>query len=783
VAIAPLPIDPFVPAILERVRGARALVITAAPGAGKTTRVPPALAVDGPVIVLQPRRVAARSLATRVAAEQGWTIGAEVGWHVRFERRFGPATTVLFATEGILTARLQQDPLLADFQSIVLDEFHERSVHADLGIALAKQAWLARSDLRLVVMSATLDAGAVSAYLDCCPVLDVPETPHPIDVRYAPGTPVTDALMRCLHETSGQVLCFLPGAPEIAKGSREAARALAGARMSPVEVVELHGSLDAAAQNAAMAPSPRRRVILATNIAETSLTVPGVAAVVDTGLHKVARYDPDRAVDSLETERISRDAADQRAGRAGRLGPGLAVRLWHQADRLRPHREPEIERVDLAGAVLDVLAWGGDPRTFDWFEAPSADRLDAAFGLLERLGATSGGRLTADGRRMQRLPLNPRLSAILLAAAGAREAALACAVLSERHYQPAPAGERPSTTSDLLSAVERERELPEHVRRTARVLQTLVDAPEGQSRGPMEESLFRRAVLAGYPDRVGRRRAARSPRVLLSSGHGAVLGPESGVRDGEFLVTVDVVAGRAGEGSEARIRMASAVEGAWLKPTHTRVDHVLDADAGVVRAVSRDCSDALTLAERPAPADPREVARLLVDAYLSTPPSDADEQLLRRARFAGLDLDARTLAGRGAQGIRTLRELDLERGLTGAERQQLDRMAPLTIVVPSGRHARLHYQADGSVAAAVKLQELFGLADTPRVGPRGDAVLLSLLAPDGRPVQMTRDLRSFWVRTYPEVRRELRGRYPKHPWPDDPWSAPPTARTTRRGVK
>jgi ATP-dependent helicase HrpB len=783
VAIAPLPIDPFIPEILESVRGARAVVITAAPGAGKTTRVPPALAIDGPVIVLQPRRVAARSLAARVAGEQGWAIGGEVGWHVRFERRFGAATAVLFATEGILTARLQQDPRLADFRTIVLDEFHERSVHADLGIALAKQAWLARSDLRLVVMSATLDAATVSAYLGRCPVVEVPGTLHPIDVRYAPGTSVTDALMTCLRETSGQVLCFLPGAGEIARASQDATRTLQGARLPPVEIVELHGSLDAAAQDAAMAPSPRRRVILATNIAETSLTVPGVAAVVDAGLHKVARYDPDRAVDSLETERISRDAAEQRAGRSGRLGPGLALRLWHQADRLRPHREPEIHRVDLAGTVLDVLAWGGDPRTFDWFEAPAADRLDAASALLERLGATSGGRLTDDGRRMQRLPLNPRLSAILLAAAGAREAALACAVLSERHYQPARPGQRPTTTSDLLSAVERERELPEHVRRTARVLQTLVDAPDGHSRGPMEESLFRRAVFAGYPDRVGRRRATGSPRVLLSSGHGAVVGPESGVRDGEFLVTVDVVAGRAGEGSEARIRMASAVERAWLKPTHTLVEHVLDADAGVVRAVSRDCYDALTLAERPAAADPREIARLLVGAYLSKPPADADEQLLRRARFAGLDIDARTLAERAAQGIRSLRELDPARGLTGNERKQLDLLAPLTIAVPSGRDARLEYQADGSVTAAVKLQELFGLADTPRVGPRRDTVLLSLLAPNGRPVQVTRDLRSFWERTYPDVRKELRGRYPKHPWPEDPWSAPPTARTTRRGVK
>jgi ATP-dependent helicase HrpB len=295
--------------------------------------------------------------------------------------------------------------------------------------------------------------------------------------------------------------------------------------------------------------------------------------------------------------------------------------------------------------------------------------------------------------------------------------------------------------------------------------------------------MFRRALLAGYPDRVGRRREAGSARVLLASGHGAVVGPESGVRNGEFLVALDVMAGRPGEGAEARIRMASTVERSWLTPTHTRVEHAFDQDAGVVRAVSRDYYDALVLVERQAPAEPDEVARLLAEAYVAKPLSDVDDQLLRRARFAELDIDVRVLAERAARGVRTLRDLDIERGLTEDERRRLDRAAPLTIGVPSGREARLEYQADGSVSAAVKLQELFGLADTPRVGPRRDPVLLALLAPNGRPVQMTRDLRSFWERTYPEVRKELRGRYPKHPWPEDPWTARPTARTTRRGVK
>jgi ATP-dependent RNA helicase HrpB len=781
-----LPIDPFIHEIRERVRESRAAIITAAPGAGKTTRVPPALADDGPVIVLQPRRIAARSLARRIADEQGWTIGEEVGWHVRFERRFTTRTRVLLATEGILTARLQQDPLLTDFRSVILDEFHERSVHADLGIAFAKQAWLARQELRLVIMSATLDAARVSTYLDGCPVIDVPGTLHPLEVRYAPGLTMGEAIDSCLRESSGQVLCFLPGAPEIARAHRELTAswsAAAGRRDDAPEIVELHGSLDAPGQDAAIAGAPHRRVILATNIAETSLTVPGVSSVVDTGLHKVARYDPDRGIDSLETERISRDAAEQRAGRAGRLGPGFVVRLWHHAARLRSHREPEISRVDLTGTILEILSWGGDPRTFDWFDRPPAEAIDAAFGLLERIGATETGRLTDHGRRMQRLPISPRLSAILIAAGGNEKAALACALLSERHYQPDQSVGQSATTSDLLDWVER-RDLPSHVIRVAETLKSLAVERGEPSRGKTDDQAgFRRALLAGYPDRVARRRAPGSPRVLLESGHGAVIGPESNVRSGEFLIALDVTAGRRGEGSEARIRMASLVEREWLPITETRLEHAFDPEAGVVRAVSRGYYGAIVLTERPLPPDPAEAERLLVDTYLARGLSADDWQLVRRLRFAGMDADPRTLAERAARRSHRLRDLDLQTAVDGDERRRLERLAPAAVNIPSGRSARLEYLDDGSVIASVKVQELFGLADTPRIGPRREPVILSLLAPNGRPVQTTRDLRSFWERTYPEVRKELRGRYPRHPWPENPWTAAPTSRTTRRGVK
>jgi ATP-dependent RNA helicase HrpB len=800
VAPAPLPIDPFIPEIVARVRECRALVVTAAPGAGKTTRVSPALAAGGAVIVLQPRRVAARSVARRIADEQGWTLGREVGWHVRFERRFGPDTRLVLATEGILTARLQHDPLLSGFHTIVLDEFHERSIHADLGIALAKQAWLARDDLRIVVMSATMDAAPVAEYLGGCPVLDVPGRTHPLDISYHPDTPFGAAVVRVVKSTPGQVLCFLAGAGEIRRAAAEVAGIAGSIDPVAIEIVPLHGSLEPAEQDRALAHVPNRRVILATNIAETSLTVPGVTAVVDTGVQKVARYDPARAIDSLEPERISRDSADQRAGRAARLGPGIAWRLWHQAATLRPHREADIHRIDLSGPLLDVLAWGGDPRTLDWFDRPAADALAAGMELLQRLGALDADGLTPLGRRMYRLPIHPRLARILIAAGSTRSAALGCALLSERHFL-APRAE--TTDSDLLSGIERERDLPPHVLRVAEDLIRVDSADSadsvvsgfsrtdsglsrtdsGFSRTHSTDASFRHALLQGYPDRVAKRREPGSPRVLLASGHGATIAEESGVRGGEYLVALDIQAGRRGESStpgEARIRIASLVDPEWLSPTATRVEHELDPSSGTVRAYARDYYGSIVLSERNTAPDTEEAARLLASAFIARGLTATDEQLLRRVRFAGLEPDVAGLVADAARLSRSLGDIDLERALTWNTRNELDRAAPKTLTVPSGRSHPLDYQADGSVSATVKLQELFGLGDTPRIGARAEPVLLVLTAPNGRPVQMTRDLRSFWERTYPEVRRELRGRYPRHPWPEDPWTAVPTARTTRR---
>ena len=369
--LEPLPIDAHLREIVDAIRARRAAVVTAAPGAGKTTRIPPALTPDGPVLLLQPRRVAARAIARRIADEQGWTIGREVGWHVRFDRRCDDNTPLVVATEGILTARLQQDPLLSSIRTVVIDEFHERSIHADLGLALARQAWIARGDLRIVVMSATIDARRVAEFLGGCPVIDVPGRVHPIDVRYAPGVEPDRRSPAQYRAAEARCCAFCPAQARFAR----TAERLAGRLNGDVAVWPLHGGLDADAQDAALAPSGRPRVILATNLAETTLTVPDVTVVVDSGLHKVARYDPDRAIDSLDTERIARDSADQRAGRAGRTAPGTVIRLWDARDRLRAEREPELARIDLAATTLDVIAWGGDPRTLEWFEAPPADAI------------------------------------------------------------------------------------------------------------------------------------------------------------------------------------------------------------------------------------------------------------------------------------------------------------------------------------------------------------------------------------------------------------------------
>ena len=767
----PLPIDEHVADLVRTLRERRAAVLVAPPGAGKTTRVPPALTVDGPVFLLQPRRVAARSIARRIAREQAWRVGDEVGWQVRFEREFSDETRLLVATEGILTARLQSDPLLSGFRTVVLDEFHERSVHADLALAFLREAQEARDDLRVLVMSATLEAAGVSEYLGGAPVLEVGGAPHPVDIEYAPGLAPADGVRRALERASGHVLCFLAGAGEI--------RATASDLGSPgpgVSVLPLHGGLGAPEQDAALAPVPGRKVILATNIAETSLTVEGVTAVVDSGWHKVLRCDATRGIDRLEKERIPLDSAVQRAGRAGRTGPGLALRLWDPRDRLRPHREPEIHRVDLAGPVLDILAWGGELDRFRWFEAPPEEGVEAALELLRALGALQGGRVTALGRALRRLPLHPRLGRVLLAGGGSRRVAEACAVLSEGRF--ARGGPPAATDSDVLSAVDLLGQAPPGLQRAARQLEGLARRLDSGEPPALDDSAIRRALLAGFPDRVARRRETGSPRVVLCSGTGALLARESGVRDGELLLALDVTVGT--EGGEALVRVASRIEGEWVTPTRRDVAHRFDEASGAVKAFERSWYQGLVLAEQPVTPDPAAAGPLLAAAVRERGLGPELAALERRAKFAGVPLDVAAVVERACTECTRLADVDLVGAVPHATRAALDRGAPTHLALPSGRRTTLDYRDGQRVFAAVKLQELFGLAETPLIGPGRVPVVFELLAPSGRPVQTTSDLRSFWARGYPEVRKALRGRYPRHPWPEDPWTAEPTHRTRRR---
>src|SRR3954447_19110160 len=716
----PLPIDAHVAEIAAHVRAHRSAVIVAPPGSGKTTRIPPALASIGRTILLQPRRVAARALARRIAVERGWTIGNEIGWQIRFERKFSDRTRLLVATEGILTARLQSDPLLSDFDVVILDEFHERSIHADVALALAKQAMDSRDDLAVVVMSATIAADEVSRFLGGARVFDVGSRRFPIDVRYKPGVSMSAAIREQLRDAEGDILCFLPGMREIERMRAELANVDA-------LVLPLHGSLDVDAQERALAPANQRKVILATNIAETSLTVEGVTDVIDSGVHKVLRFDPETAVDHLVVERIAADSAEQRSGRAGRMRPGRAVRLWDSRDILRPHREPDVRRVDLAPPLLDIVAWGGDPRTFAWFERPPEDRIDAGLALLDALHASDAQ------EQLRALPLHPRLARIVIDAHGADDAIAIAVQLS---------GGAPTEVHELSSIARR-------------VL-------GGDYRRYVDDVTLRRALLAGYPDRVAQRREAKSPRLLLSSGTGATLAREIDDGNGEFLVILDITGDL--------VRNARVIEREWLSPTRREVVHEWDGNR--VRAIERNWYGAILLHEQNVTPKPDEAERILAEHV------KPDPLLARRVAFAEIDVDWTAVIASAVAGERSLDDVHIE--LPFNIRRRLDELAPMTIPLPSGRSAKLDYRDDGSIVASAKLQELFGLADSPRIGPHRTPVTFALLSPCGRPVQITQDLRGFWNGAYQQVRKELRGRYAKHPWPEDPWTAPATHRAKRR---
>jgi ATP-dependent helicase HrpB len=852
-ALPTLPILEALPALRAALAAAPAAVLEAPPGAGKSTVVPLAL-LDEPwvrgrkILMLEPRRLAARAVAQRMAETLGETVGMTVGHRMRLDTRVGPHTRIEVVTEGVLTRMLQSDPALEGVAVVLFDEFHERSLQADTGLALCLDARATLgTDLRIVVMSATLDGAAVSALLTratgaTVPVVTAAGRMYPVAVRYVgramPVLPGGDesperllalAVQRALRECEGDVLAFLPGAGEI----RRALAMLEGMPevKGPVVLLPLYGELPPAEQARALAPDPggRRRVVLATNIAETSLTLPGVRAVVDSGLVRRAAFDPVTGMSRLETRRISRAAADQRAGRAGRVAEGACYRLWSEGAQrsLAAQTPPEIVEADLAPLALDLAEWGADEAAaLPWLDVPPAPMLDSARDLLRRLGALDDARrITAHGRALARLPTHPRLAHLLLEAQRRGESRLGAqlaAVLGERDLLRGRPGE--ARDADVLARLDlvlgRGRGAGDldpgavaRVRRNAELFERrLVDRrpAEGPTVDP-RPSLGAAGLLAcAYPDRIGRRRTGDAPRFLLANGRGAAFAHVDRLGRSEFIVALDL----DDRDREARVLLAAALDRATLEAAadgrlrrEVEVAWSSQDEAVVAREVER--IDGLVIAEKPLPRVPPEAAlaamqeglrQLGVDALPWTDEARAfcaRVELARRSALPGTgdwpDFSAAALAADHdwlepwLEGITRrshlarLPVMDALRLRLGAERcRRLDDWLPSHLTVPTGSRIRIDYLDDLAPCASMRMQEVFGMATTPRLADGRLPVTFKLLSPAQRPLQVTADLASFWRNAYVEVRKDMRGRYPRHYWPEDPLQAEPVRGIRRR---
>ncbi|MEZ5403438.1 MAG: ATP-dependent helicase HrpB [Bryobacteraceae bacterium] len=758
-----LPIDAVIGNVQTALRNGPCVVVEAPPGAGKTTRVPPALLEFGGVVVLEPRRLAARLAARRVAAEMGERVGATVGYQVRFEDVSTPSTRLRFLTEGVLTRRMISDPALRGVGVVVLDEFHERHLDGDLALALLRRLQSKRG-LKLAVMSATLDGAAVARYLGDCPVVRSEGRLHPIDIRYRPHSPapleeqIREALDSLASEgLSGDVLIFLPGAAEIRRAIR-ACEPLG--HKHGIDLAALHGDLSPEEQDRAVSTGPRRKAIFSTNVAESSVTIEGVTAVIDSGLARLARDNPFSGIAALEVARISKSSCEQRAGRAGRVAPGKVIRLYPLEDFVRrPAADtPEIARRELSGLLLDLLSMGHPVDGLPWFEAPPAASVDVARQLLDRLGAP------ARHRDLARFPAHPRIATLLLD--GGRDAVPLAAALS--------GGDRLETIDALAIA---DRDLSPGARRLADQFRRLA---------PRDAALdVPHAVLRAFPDRVARRRDGNE--ILLCGGGSATLQRDLHAKQ-RFLVALDVEERR--ERGLPQVRLAMPIEPDWLLDLFPhRVAESEGAEwnrtAERVESVSQLRYERLVIEEwRSGAVDPEAAAALLahkaveagIERFVDV---EALEAFLARRHFAaqhaGIPEPSVEEALRGACiGLRSFAELKqtdlidaMEVALTHEERRVLDEVAPDRIRLPSGRNARIHYARDKGPWVASRLQDFFGLRETPAVARGAVPLVVHLLAPNQRPVQTTTDLAGFWQRLYPTVRRELMRRYPKHAWPEN----------------
>lgn len=839
-----LPIDAVLPDLRAALATRHEAVLEAPPGAGKTTRVPLAL-LDEPwlagqtILMLEPRRLAARAAAERLASELGEAVGETVGYRIRLDSKVGPRTRIEVVTEGILARRLQDDPGLEGVGLVIFDEFHERSLDADLALALTLSGRELLRDgppLRVLPMSATLDGERLAALLGGAPRIRSEGRMFPVDIHWGraaqPGEAleprVTQSVLQALAEQSGSLLVFLPGQAEIRRVQAALQDSLAG--RAGILLCPLHGELDLAAQRAAIEPAPagQRKVVLATNIAETSLTIDGVRVVVDAGLERVPRFDPASGMTRLDTQRISRASATQRAGRAGRLQPGVCYRLWSQTqhEQLAAHGSAEILQADLAGLALQLARWGVDEvNELVWLDPPPAAALTQARELLQRLGALQprgkGWALTAHGQAMATLPAHPRLAHLLLRGQSLGLGALAAdlaALLSERDILRGAGADLHSRLALLSGEARGPRAAQggvQRARQLARQFRGLLPKRIGQAVSDPEDPRWLGCLLAfAYPDRIARQRRAGSADYRLANGRAAQFGEADALMKHEWLVIADL-GSRQGQ-REERIYLAADLDPMLFDgPLAEQVSasEVLDWDEreGVLRAerqrrvgelvLSSEALGGLDEAARsrallgllrrkglellPWTPELRQwQARVLLLRHLDLASQDASEwpDVSDAALLATLEDWLLPYLGRVSR-LSHFAALDLAAILAGLLPwplpQRLDELAPKALEVPSGSKIRLDYSEQPPVLA-VRLQELFGLAATPRIAGGRLGVKLHLLSPAQRPVQVTQDLASFWANTYAEVKKDLKGRYPKHYWPDDPLIAEPTARARPR---
>ncbi|WP_259780617.1 ATP-dependent helicase HrpB [Aestuariispira ectoiniformans] len=835
-----LPIDEILPDLCTTLAAAPNAVLQAPPGAGKTTKVPLALLdqdwLQGrKIVMLEPRRLATRAAAHRMAQLLGEKTGETVGYRMQLDSKVGPNTKIEVVTEGILTRRLQRDPELADVACVIFDEFHERSLQADLGLALTLdcQAGL-RDDLRILVMSATLDADPVAKLLDDAPLLTSEGRAFPVETRYLPQpdrTRIDDSMVQAvrqaLNEESGSILAFLPGEGEI---RRVADRLESGNLPGNVTVAPLYGALPQTEQDKAIAPTPegQRKVVLATSIAETSLTIDGIRVVIDSGQARVPRFDPNSGLTRLETVPVSMAAADQRRGRAGRLEPGVCYRLWNKAAEggMPRFARPEIEEADLTPLTLDLANWGViDVTSLSWMTTPPPAGISQAQGLLRDLGTLDkDNRITAHGKQLARLPMHPRLAHMVVTGAEHGLGKLAvevAALLSERDILQRRGPEALPVDMRLrVRALHGER-IAENTHRgslsRAKALakqwaRSLKHAPQGKL-DIIEEDEIGLLLAFAYPDRIGQRRPGKDARYRMAGGKGAVLDNDDPLAGEAFLALAEM----AGKTREGRVRLAAPLSKATLETIFA--DRLVSGEMAAwdsrqkqVAARRQTRLGALVLSDAPAKdVSPDQISAALLDGIRETGPhclTWSKEALALRGRVACLrhaegedstwpdwsdDALLDTMEDwllpylSGKSRLDQMAELNLKEillaGLDWNDQQRLDQLAPTHWTVSSGSNIRIDYSTPEAPVLPVKLQEMFGATETPAIANGRVALVLHLLSPAGRPLQVTQDLPAFWAGSYTHVKAEMKGRYPKHPWPDDPMAAAPTRHTKKRSEK